>query len=478
MIISKRQRWVPHKYQKRARKWLVDRDEAALFCDPGLGKTSIALSAFLDLQKKGKANAAIVLAPRRVCYEVWTQKQGGELNKWAQFKDVKVALLHGTKKDDVLEQAIADGDVDLFVINYEGLPWLVDNERILRLAAIGVDTVIFDEVSKLKASNTKRFKLLKKFLQLFPRRWGLTGSPASNNLLDLFGEMYVIDRGKSLGQYITHFRTKYFVPSGYKGYQWTPHEGTEDEIFKAIKDVALSMRAEDHLDLPSLVESDLWVDLPKKAREAYDEVEKEFFLSLDNGKTVTAANSAVASGKCRQIASGGIYIDSTGPDDPRWAMDLHNEKTEALDDLVSELQGSPLLVGFEFHHDLERIRNKLGKDVPAIYGGTGDKETSRLVRAWNAGDLPVLCAHPASMAHGLNMQSSGSHICWYTCPWNFELYDQFIRRVWRQGQKANRVVVHRILARKTVDEVVSVALRGKQRTQDSLMDALKLYRRL
>jgi SNF2 family DNA or RNA helicase len=262
------------------------------------------------------------------------------------------------------------------------------------------------------------------------------------------------------------------------GYEWKPKPTAEKLIYAQLKDLALSMRAEDHLDLPELVEENIWVSLPPKARKAYDELEDELITMLEAG-TVVASNAAVASGKCRQVASGGVYIsdDSGGiSSKTRKSVQIHDEKTEALKDLVDELQGSPLLVAYEFHHDLERIRGALGKKLPAINGDTSMHESAALAASWNRGELPVLCGHPQAMGHGLNLQACGHHIAWYTPTWNFETYDQLNRRVYRSGQK-NRVVVHRILARKTVDEAVVRALQTKGKGQNALLDALKKIRR-
>lgn len=465
------ERWAPRKYQKQATQWLVNRPEAALFLDPGLGKTSVTLSAFQALQRAGVAKRALVVAPLRVCYLVWTHEAGGELGKWENFQGLTVTLLHGAKKGERLQ-----ADTDLYVINFEGLPWLCQEGRLTKLVKRGVELLVVDELSKFKHPRTDRFKALKPHLGRFKRRWGLTGSPASNGLLDLFGQVYVLDQGRRLGRYITHFRHQYFVPTGFKGYNWQPQENAEDRIYAQLADLALPMRAVDHLDLPKLVEQDLWVNLPKKAKQTYDRLEQDLIAQLAEG-TVTAANAAVASGKCRQVASGGVYLDEEGlPSPERLVKHLHDAKTQAVQELVGELQGFPLLVAYEFHHDLERLRKALGKDAPAIGGRVSMKETTRLVKAWNNGELPVLLAHPAAMGHGLNLQASGHHICWYSLTWDLELYDQLVRRIWRQGQKAKRVTVHRILARDTLDEVVAAALKGKRRTQGALFKALQELR--
>lgn len=462
--------WVPAEYQKVGVKWLVSHPEAALLWDPGLRKTSTTLAAFLALRKCGAARKMLVVAPLRVAAMVWSKS--GELGKWTDFNDLTVSLIHGTPRQ---REAAVEADADVYAINYDGLMWLGEQGHIADLARRGVDILVFDELSKVKHTRTKRFKALKPHLGRFRRRWGLTGSPCSNGLMDLFGEVYALDLGKRLGQYITHYRFKYFDATGYMGYEWKPKPNAEKHIYAALKDLALSMRAEDHLDLPELVEENIWVTLPPKARKAYDEIEDELITALEQG-TIVAANAAVASSKCRQIASGGVYLEDGTDATKRQSIFIHDEKTEALKDLIDELQGSPLLVAYEFHHDLERIRAVCGKKLPAINGGTSMHEAAALIAAWNRGELPVLAGHPQSMGHGLNLQECGHHVCWYTPTWSYEIFDQLNRRVYRSGQK-NRVIVHRILARNTVDTAVVSALKSKGRGQNALLDALKKIRR-
>lgn len=465
--------WVPDAYQQEAIKWILSRKEGLLFLEPGLGKTTIAASAFKLLQKKSPKSKALVIAPRRVAQLVWSQNPGGELAEYpATFGDIRVSLLHGKEKDDA-----AFVDADLYVINPDGLQWLIERGHLKRLVAQGVDTLIVDELSKFKHSTSKRFKLMKPYLDLFKRRWGMTGSPASNGLIDLFGQVYIVDRGQRLGRFITNYRNRYFTPSGYGGYTWKPQPGAEERIYEALSDIALSMRAEDHIDLPELVTQTLWVNLPPAARKLYDGLEEELIAQLED-KVVVATSQAVASGKCRQVASGGLYLETQVTiaghvTNKRETKVVHDEKTEALCDLVEELQGNPLLVAYEFDHDLERIRAALGKDVPAINGRTSDKQAFELVRAWNAGELPVLCGHPAAMGHGLNLQKGGNHVCWYSLTWDFELYDQLNRRVRRRGQARDTVFLHHLLARDTIDVVMLKRLTSKDRTQQSLLTALR-----
>lgn len=466
---AKAEAWVPHAYQLEAAKWLVGRRHAALFMDPGLGKTSVTLKALQTLRRVGKLEKALVIAPLRVAQLVWARVEGSEVERWADFKDLRVELLHGPAKATALAR-----DADLYVINFDGLPWLIAENRLRELLRRGVNCLVVDELSKLKHTKSKRFKLLKPWLEKFTWRWGLTGSPAANGLLDLFGQLFVVDGGKALGRYITHYRNRFFLSTGYGGYTWVPMAGAQQQIEHAIRDVALSFRATDHLDLPDLVERDIIVELPSSARKIYDALETDFIAQVEN-HTITACNAAAASGKCRQAANGGLYTDDADQQRVR-VLVLHNAKTDALQDLVDELQGEPLLVAFEFRHDLGRIRAALG-DVPAIDGTTSQHKGSELVNAWNAGELTLLCGHPQSMAHGLNMQRCGHHLCWYSLTWDLELYEQFIRRVWRQGNDASRVIVHRLVAAQTIDEVVVKTLRRKHRCQDSLLTELSAYSR-
>jgi len=482
--------WKPHNYQKKAMKFLLEHACAALFLDPGLGKTSITLGAFKVLRKKGVASRALLVAPLRVCYSVWPR----ETQKWTDFKDIKVKILHGKNKNDLLQELLDEEDVaDVYVINPEGLEWLLDVTKtkgrtgktkvevnLARFKKLGFDTLIIDELSKFKHTTSNRFKALKCILHTFSRRWGLTGSPAPNGLMDLFGQCFILDQGNALGQYITHYRSKYFLPS-YDGFGWILQEGADQLIYKRLAPLALRMAAEDYLDMPALVTNDIFVDLPDSVRELYDHLEDDLIAKLDE-RTITAATAAVASVKCRQVANGGIYLE---PDilkllkkqksDREW-VNLHDAKTDVLEELIEELQGSPLLVAYDFAHDLDRLKARFGKDIPII-GGRGGKasDTGKLIDKWNAGDLPYLFAHPQSAAHGLDgLQFVGNHVCWHSLTWDYELYDQFIRRVLRQGSKSKRVFNHRIIARDTVDERIAFdSLGGKKKGQQALFEALK-----
>lgn len=462
-------KYAPHAYQRKAIKFLIERGGAGLFMDPGLGKTSITLAALKVLMQQKLSTGALVIAPLRPAYEVWPR----EVAKWADFAHFKVKLLHGPYK-----VAAANERADIYVMNYEGLEWAVKS-GVLRKLIKKVDTIVFDELHKLKHTHTARFKYIKPYLNLFARRWGLTGSPAANGLMDLFGQCYCLDMGRSLGPFITHYRMQYFYQTGYGGYEWAIQHGAADKIYARIKPLVLRMAAEDYLDMPELINNDIMVELPPKARKTYNEMYEQELAVLENLKTVTAANAAGAMNKCRQIINGGLYTDreidaTTGAvSAEREPAIVHNAKTEALADLVDELQGEPLLVAYEFKHDLERILAELGKGTPWIGGGTSPKKVSEYMAAWNAGELPVLLAQPQSIAHGVNLQGSNAHnICWYGVPWNLEYYDQFIARLRRQGNTAKRIINHRILARNTIDEKVVKLLSVKEWNQQALFTAL------
>jgi len=477
--------WTPHAYQKKAVKFLLEHAAGALFLDPGLGKTSITLATIKMLKQKKVLDKVLLIAPLRVCYSVWPK----EVDKWSDFNGIKVVVLHGPNKDELLKV-----EADVYVINPEGLEWLLQVKKtktptgktkvdvdLRRWKALGFDTLVVDELSKFKHTNTNRFKAIKLVLNTFRRRWGLTGSPASNGLLDLFGQCFILDQGRTLGPYISHYRMKYFVPS-HDGFSWNIREGAEQEIYERLNPLALRMAADDYLDMPTLIENNIRVDLPEPVRVVYDQLEDDLIAKL-NDKVVVASNAAAASMKCRQVANGGIYIDPEVeslvklPKSKREWVNLHTEKVDALADLIEELQGSPILVAYDFEHDLDRLRERLGQDVPYIGGGVSAKRSAELEKAWNAGHLPVLLGHPQAMAHGLNLQEVGHHVCWHSLTWDFELYDQFIRRVLRQGNKSKKVFVHHIMARGTVDEVVLAAVKSKRKGQNALFDALKKLRK-
>lgn len=478
------QPWKPHLGQKRGMKFLLEHACGILAADPGVGKTSVTIGAFKVLKKKKLASKMLVIAPLKPCYLVWPK----ELEKWSDFYGLKMVVLHGkTRNVDLI------ADADICVINPDGLDWLLEAVKIRnnknrvsvttnvkRFKSFGFDTLVVDELTKFKHLSSGRFKTLRTVLNTFARRWGLTGSLVANGFLDLFGQCYVIDMGRSLGHRITHYRNNYFNPS-FDGFGWTIREGAEEEIYERLSPIVLRLAAEDYVDMPEVVDIVRSFDLPEKVKEIYDALHNDLIAKIEQ-KIVVASTSAVASMKCRQVASGGIYLDQEiielldgkiAKKGKREWLNLHNEKIELLEDLVDELQGAPLLVAYDFQHDMDRIRSKFGADVPYIGSGTTEKKFMELEAAWNNGELPLLFAHPQSVAHGLNLQQSGNHVCWHTLTWDFELYDQFIRRIRRQGLKAKRVFNHHLIAKDTIDETILWALRHKEKGQKALYEGLK-----
>lgn len=462
--------WSPHEYQERAISMMLGQGSTALFLDPGLGKTSITLAAFKVLVQQKIAKRMLVICPMRVMYSVW----GNEVEKWTDFNHFSVTLLHGKDKEKNLDQ-----DSDIFLINPEGLKWLLEAGS-GRLGRLNADVLCVDESSRFKATNTQRFKLLRPHIGSFRRRWILTGTPIPNGIMDIFGQIFILDLGASLGRYITHFRNKWFYQSGYGGYTWSPMPGAFEDITGRIKPLSLRLAASDHLKMPQLRigpdwGADIMVDLPPAAMKIYKEVEDGFISKL-RSSTVVAFNTAAAGTKLRQIANGAVYY--TERDDAEDTVPLpgrkdweevHTAKLEALESLIEELGGAPLLLFYEFDHDRQRIQNKW--DIPCITGTSG-KAGGALVSAFNAGHLPVLLAHPASAGYGLNLQEVCHHVCMFGLTWNLEWYIQAIDRVYRQGQFADWVTVYRILARKTKDEQVAAALLLKDMNQNKMFSLL------
>ena len=430
--------------------------------DPGLGKTSCTLSAFKILRETGYANRLLIIAPLRPMYNVWPQE--GE--KWSNFKSLTFAILHGPEKD---WQASNPEGVDIYLINPEGLPWLLGsakNPDFSKLKKMGVDMLVIDESTKFKHSNTARFKILKKALGKFTRRYILTGSVSPNGLMDLFGQFYILDGGNALGGYVTHFRQKYFSQpnAAYEPYRWEPNSDAMEKIADRISPLSLQLSARDYLDMPDLHYVNIEVELPSEAKQRYTQVADDFVTKIEE-EFVVAENAAVAGTKCRQIANGAVYTSNK-----EYAV-IHTAKLDALEELVDELSGSPLLVLYEYRHDLERILERY-PTAPYLGSGVSQKKADTAIRLFNSGSLPLLIGHPASMGHGLNLQGSCHHVCWFGITWNFEYYDQAIARVYRQGQKSEIVFVYHIVAKDTLDEKVLRVLAAKERTQSDLFAEL------
>lgn len=447
--------WHPHEYQKKAMRFGIERNAAALFLDPGLGKTSITLGMFKVLRAKKLARRMLVIAPLRVCYAVWP----AEAKKWKDFENLTVTVLHGPKKDKLKDEA-----TDVHVINPEGLEWLLTKHT---KRTWPYDVLVIDESTMFKRTTTQRFKLLKVVLPFFSRRYVLTGTPTPNGLLDLYGQIYVLDEGASLGAYFTHYRARHFAPGGFNGYVWKLVDGEDKKISERIKHLALRMDAKDFLDLKEPIVNIIRVDLPPKARAIYDQMEKEMFADLDAGR-IKSVNGAVSLMKCRQIANGGLYIDAK---EKTW-QHIHDAKTEAVRDIIDELNGGPALVTYEFAHDLARLNKELGN--PPSSASVKAKDMAKFEAEWKCDEHPVFLAQPASSSHGLNLQG-GRAVVFHSLTYNYEHVYQLIRRVHRQGN-VGRVVIHYIVARDTVDEAIYRSVAAKAKGEAAFVGSLKRYR--
>lgn len=475
------QKWEPKKYQLKGVKWLLEHACAGLLLKPGFRKTSITLAAISYLKKKRMFPKVLIVAPKRVCYAVWP----GEIEKWKDFNHLTIEILHGKGREEALKR-----EADIYVTTPEGLQWLLSpqvlknenhpNRRTVTVDVrafkkLGFNILVVDELSKFKHYNTLRFKTLRLILHTFGRRWGLTGSPRSNGLEDLFGQTYILDMGNALGSYITHFRRTYFEQVG--PHDMVPKPGAEDLIYKRLSNLMMHV-PESEIDLPQMVPNDIIFDLDDRARRIYDEMEELMIAEIDS-KLVRASSAGTRSVKCRQICSGGIYLDpevvtTLGVElkfRKREWINIHDEKTDALEDLISEQQHHPLLVAYDFKHDVDRLRKRFPKAV--FLCDVKDADYRRVENRWNAGDIPVMFGHPKSIGHGLNLQDSEADVCWHTPTFNQEEYEQFNRRVIRSGNRRKHTMVHRIVARDTVEDLVMLpSLAAKEGGQQAFFTAL------
>jgi SNF2 family DNA or RNA helicase len=448
--------WVPMQYQLDGIKWLTSRPSAALFWRPGLRKTSTVIASFLDLRKNKRLGVKrmIVFAPLKVCQGVWRQ----EVGKWKQFAGLKVGFAHGPNKREIIK----DMSNDIVLLNYDGILWALDRgQNYLN----GFEVVCFDELTRLKATNTRRFKCMKVALHLFMFRWGLTGSPAPNGLMDLFGQVFMLDGGQRLGPFITRFRLEYFHQKPFDTWSWYPNNDTPRRITLKLKDLAHYIDEKYWNKMPTLIDVKLEVELETPAMKAYKQLERDFLMKLEND-VVTAANAAVLSGKLRQCASGQVY------DEARNVIKVHESKVDALESLVEELAGDPVIVVVAFLHEVTAIRERLGEKTPYLGGGVADGQVAKIIQNWNLGWTPVLLVHPTTVAHGLNLQGGGHNICWFTMTWNAEEWEQLIRRLYRTGQK-DHVMNYVLIAKGTIDEYIAQVLVDKAAVQQNLLDGLK-----
>jgi SNF2 family DNA or RNA helicase len=460
--------YVPRAYQAEAIKLCISQACAGLLMAPGLGKTSVIYSVVSILLSKKMIKRTLVICPLRPAYRVWPHQK----DRFEQFKHLRVSLLHGKDKEKRLHE-----DSDICVINPEGLAWLfgakkVGNKMVLDPGRVQwiksmFDVLVVDESTKFKDAQSNRFKLLKAFVPHFKRRYILTGTPTPNGLLDLFGQVYILDEGAALGRFITHYRTAFFYPHGFGGYEWLPQADAENRIFEKIAPLVYRVSAKGNLDLPALLVDDIFVDLPPAARVIYDRMDSSMMAEVAAGNVV-AANAAVASSKCRQVANGNIF-DEHGD-----AHFVHAAKLDALADLLEQLQGEPCLITYEFVPDAAAIMQ--GLKIPSISTGNA-KNDDMMIQRFSRGELPAVVGQPQSIALGIDgLQDNCCHIAMYGLTWRLQDYLQVIDRVRRSGSKAKAVIVHRILARDTVDERVLQVLARKDAKQEDFMALLERSR--
>ena len=442
----------PYHYQSYATQWIIDKKKSALFLEMGMGKSIATLTAILELMYDYFDVAKIlVIAPLRVASTTWEE----EVEKWDHLKELRISKVLGSEKQRV---AALYKKADVYIINRENVTWLVnwfDTEW-------PFDMVVIDELSSFKSSKAQRFKSLKKVRPLVKRFVGLTGTPAPNGLIDLWPQIYLLDGGERLGRTVTGYREKYFLPDKRNQmmvYTWKLKEGAEDAIYEKLSDICVSMKAKDYLELPERMDNVIPVELPKKAKEKYDRLEKELILSIEE-VDVLAGSAAVLANKLLQVANGAVY-DEDGEVKP-----IHDEKLKALDELMEAASGKPVLVFYGYQHDKDRLLHHLKKLKPRLLQSDQD------IKDWNQGKVQVLLAHPASAGHGLNLQTGGNIIIWFGLTWSLELYQQANARLWRQGQKQT-VVIHHIIAKDTIDERVMKALEDKDVSQAALIEAVK-----
>lgn len=458
--------WKPREYQKAGVKLMISQACAGLLYKPGLGKTSVVYMAFRILQEQGFVSKMLVICPIRPAYIVWPE----QVKKYAEFAHLRVGVLHGKDKEKVL----ASDDYDIYVVNPEGLSWLFkatqdSKGRVLldptRMAFLKskFPMLVVDESTKFRNSQTARFKLLKAFVPFFRRRYILTGSLRPKSLLDLFGQIYILDEGAALGRYITHYRRNYFFPSGYGGYDWTPQPDAEQRIAERIAPLVQVVEQKGNIELPEVLVNDIWVDLPPNVMKLYKQMEDDMVARLEQG-SVVAANAAVASSKCRQIANGGLFND-----DGTYQF-IHQAKMDALQDLLEQLAGDPVLITYEFQFDHTRMAAEL--EIPSISTGKTKHDNDHILK-FSRGELPAVCGHPESIGLGIDgLQDSCADICMFGVTWNFLNYEQVIDRVRRSGNKSKQVTLHRILARGTVDERVIKVIDIRDNQQKDFMALL------
>ena len=443
-------KFIPHDYQRYAAEFIITHPISALLLDMGLGKTSITLTAINDLLFDSfEIHKVLVVAPLRVARDTWS----AEIEKWEHLKNLQYSVVVGPAQERL--KALCT-PADIYIINRENIQWLVEESGL----TFDFDMAVIDELSSFKNHQSKRFKAFMKVRPKLKRIVGLTGTPASNGLMDLFAEFKLLDMGERLGRLIGQYRNAYFQPDKRNGmvvYSYKPLPVAEQRIYDKISDITISMKATDHLKMPELISAEYMVQLSENEKEKYDRLKKDLIFSTEDNE-VTATNAASLSNKLSQMANGAVYSDDGE------TVHIHDRKLDALEDIIESMNGRPLLVAYWFKHDLERIKKRF--EIREI-------KSSEDISDWNSGKIPVALIHPASAGHGLNLQSGGSTLVWFGLTWSLELYQQTNARLWRQGQTADTVVIQHIIAKSTIDEQIMKALKTKDTTQAALITAVK-----
>ena len=445
-----------HNYQVVAKDFIIGHPYAAVILDMGMGKTATTLSAVNELMfDRFEVTKVLVIAPLRVANTVWSD----EIEQWSELRHLRYSKIVGTPKQ---RKVALQKDADIYIVNRENLPWLVEQCS----PYFKWDMVVIDELSSFKSWQSKRFKAFMAMRPYMKRVVGLTGTPSSNGLMDLFAEFKVIDGGERLGRFIGEFRSRYFEEGRRNGnivYEYIPMDYAECQIQDKISDITISMKALDYLDMPELISTKKLVRMTEKEKEKYSQFKKEYVLSVLDGLEVTAANAASLTNKLVQLSNGAVYSDD------HTVVPLHEQKLDALEDILESANGEPVLVAYWFKHDLARIIGRLEK----LKVKNRVLKTEEDIREWNKGNVSVGLLHPAGAGHGLNLQKGGHHLVWFCLTWSLELYQQTNARLWRQGQESETVVIQHIVTEGTIDEEILKALENKDAQQSRLIEAVK-----
>lgn len=442
-------RYVAHNYQNYAKNFILAHKVSALFLDCGLGKTITTLTAINELMYDSfEISKVLIIAPLRVAQSTWKD----EIEKWDHLNLLRYSVAVGDEKERL--KALKQTS-DIYIINRENVDWLVTKSGI----DFNFDMLIIDELSSFKSHISKRFKSLLKIRPYFERVVGLTGTPSSNGLMDLWAEFRVLDLGERLGRYITHYRNEYFLPDKRNGaviFSYKPQPNAEERIYRRLADMTISMKSTEYLKMPELILNDIEINLDEKDQIKYKKFKKEMVMTIQE-KEIDAINAASLSNKLIQLANGSIY------DEDKKFYEVHNKKLDKLEEIIESANGKPVLVAYWFKADKERIEKRF--KVREI-------KTADDIKQWNKGMIDLALIHPASAGHGLNLQSGGSTLVWFSLTWSLELYQQTNARLYRQGQK-NTVVIHHLITKNTIDEDIMKSLKRKDKTQEALMRAVK-----